>query len=106
MVHPILFDLRSVLDLLKAIESACGRSIPYKIGPRRVGDVASLYANPERSKVYSVLMLHARTVSKRKLCDRLRQLLLGWEAKRELQDMANDLWRWQQQNPEGYVSSV
>jgi UDP-glucose 4-epimerase len=64
MLHSILFELHSVLDLLKAMESACGRSIPYKIGPRRVGDVASLYANPERSKVNSVFMLHARAVLK------------------------------------------
>ena len=39
-------------------------------------------------------------------CERPSQLLLGWEAKRELQDMANDLWRWQHQNPEGYQPSL
>jgi UDP-glucose 4-epimerase len=40
-----------VLDLLKAMEKACGRTIPYKIGPRRAGDVAALYANPDQAKV-------------------------------------------------------
>jgi hypothetical protein len=49
---PIFFlNPCSVLDLLKSMEKACGRTIPYKIGPRRAGDVAALYANPDQAKV-------------------------------------------------------
>jgi UDP-glucose 4-epimerase len=50
-------------------------------------------------------MMDARAIIS-KSSDCVPQLLLGWEAKRELQDMANDLWRWQQQNPDGYVTSL
>ncbi len=53
----ILTQCFSVLDLVKAMETACARSIPYKIGPRRVGDVASLYANPEQAKASALLTL-------------------------------------------------
>jgi UDP-glucose 4-epimerase len=98
------FNPCSVLDLLKAMEKACGRTIPYKIGPRRAGDVASLFANPDQAKVCLGSILSGRYYLIIFLND-LLQLLLGWEAKRELQDMADDLWRWQHQNPEGFQSS-
>jgi UDP-glucose 4-epimerase len=45
------------------METACARSIPYKIGPRRVGDVASLYANPEQAKASALLTLNEYAVS-------------------------------------------
>jgi UDP-glucose 4-epimerase len=86
------------------MEKACARSIPYKIGPRRVGDVASLYANPEQAKVHA-FMTHDEFVISIESCEQVSQLLLGWEAKRELQDMVDDLWRWQKQNPDGYSVS-
>ena len=69
----------SVLDLVRAFEAASGRAIPYKIVPRRPGDVASCYADP------------AMALS-----------LLGWKASRSLQDMCRDSWHWQEQNPQGY----
>jgi UDP-glucose 4-epimerase len=62
----------SVLDLVHAFERATGRNIPLQIAPRRAGDVASNYANPEAA---------AR--------------LFGWKAMRDLDDMCRDAWRWQ-----------
>lgn len=69
----------SVLDMVKAFEKATGRSVPYVISPRRAGDVAECYADPAKAKK-----------------------LLGWEAKYTLEDMCQDSWRWQSQNPKGY----
>lgn len=71
----------SVLDMVKAFEKACGKSIAYQIAPRRPGDIAACYANPE----------HARTD-------------LGWQAIHSLEDMANSSWHWQSTNPNGYKS--
>lgn len=71
----------SVLDMVKAFEKACGKSIAYQIAPRRPGDIAACYANPE----------HARTD-------------LGWQATYNLEDMANSSWHWQSTNPNGYKS--
>lgn len=62
----------SVLEVLKAFEQACGRRLPYRIHPRRPGDVASCYADPSKA---------ARE--------------LGWRAQRGLAEMAADSWRWQ-----------
>ena len=69
----------SVLDMVKAYEIASGKKIPYKIAPRRDGDIASCYANPS----------YAREV-------------LDWKATRGLEQMCEDSWRWQSQNPNGY----
>jgi UDP-glucose 4-epimerase len=69
----------SVLDMVWAFEKASGRNIPFKIGPRRPGDSASTYADPSQAKV-----------------------LLGWQAKRDLEAMCADSWRWQSNNPHGY----
>lgn len=71
----------SVLDMVKAFEHASGRPIPYKLQPRRAGDVAACYANPTRA-----------------------QQLLGWQAVRDLETMCADAWRWQRSNPNGYGS--
>jgi len=71
----------SVLDMVKAFEKACGKSIAYQIAPRRPGDIAACYANPE----------HARTD-------------LGWQATHSIEDMANSSWHWQSTNPNGYKS--
>ena len=69
----------SVLDMVKAFSKACGKEIPYEIKPRREGDIAMCYADPSKaSKV------------------------LGWKAERGLEQMCEDAWRWQSQNPEGY----
>jgi len=64
----------SVLDLVRAFERVTGREIPLKFAPRRAGDVASYYANPE---------LAAR--------------VFGWTAKLNVEDMCRDSWRWQAQ---------
>jgi UDP-glucose 4-epimerase len=70
----------SVLDVVKAFEEASSCSIAYRICPRRQGDVAACYANPN-----------------------LAEQLLGWRAHLDLAAMCTDHWRWQQQNPKGYV---
>ena len=69
----------SVLDMVKAFEEANGIKVPYKIGPRRPGDLATVYSNPEKA-----------------------EKVLGWKAKRTLVDMCRDLWTWQKSNPNGY----
>ena len=69
----------SVLDMIKAFEKTTGKAVPYKIVGRRAGDVAECYSNPEKAKK-----------------------LLGWEAEYNLEDMCEDAWRWQSQNPKGY----
>lgn len=70
----------SVLDVVKAFEAASGQPVPYRISPRRPGDVAACYADP-----------------------RLAIQLLGWKAERDLAAMCQDHWRWQKHNPQGYV---
>ena len=70
----------SVLDIVRAFEQASGRSVPYKIAPRRSGDIASCYADPQRAHE-----------------------LLGWRAERGLGAMCADSWRWQRGNPTGYA---
>ena len=70
----------SVLEIVSAYEKASGKKVKYKIAPRRPGDIAECYANPE--KAYKVL---------------------GWKAEKNIQDMCVDLARWQTNNPDGYV---
>jgi UDP-glucose 4-epimerase len=72
----------SVLEVVRAYERASGRTIPCESVPRRPGDVAMCYADPSRA-----------------------QELLGWRAKRDLDAMCTDSWRWQQRNPHGYEPS-
>ncbi len=69
----------SVLQIVSAFEMASGKNVPYKIVPRRPGDIASCYAEP-----------------------RLAKAELGWQAKFGLERMMQDAWRWQSQNPNGY----
>lgn len=69
----------SVLDVVAAFEKASGVKINYKIAERRTGDIATCYADPSKA---------------------LEQL--GWRAVRGLDEMCEDSWRWQSQNPEGY----
>ncbi len=72
----------SVLELVRAFESASGRSVPYDIVARRPGDVAEVYADPT-----------------------LAQQALGWRAELDIDAMCRDAWRWQSMNPEGYRAS-
>lgn len=69
----------SVLDMVKAFSKACGHDIAYKITSRRPGDIAQCYADPEKARIE-----------------------LGFEAKRNLDDMCRDSWKWQSSNPDGY----
>ncbi len=69
----------SVLDIVHAFEKVNDIKLPYVIGPRRAGDVAVCYADASRAKE-----------------------MLGWQAKRNLEDMCRDAWNWQKNNPKGY----
>jgi len=69
----------SVLDIVNAFKKANGIDIPYVIVDRRPGDVATVYANPEKAKK-----------------------LLGWTAELDLTSMCKDTWNWQSHNPDGY----
>jgi UDP-glucose 4-epimerase len=70
----------SVFQIISAFEKASGRQIPFEILPRRAGDIAACYADPSLAK-----------------------LELGWTATRGIQEMCVDGWRWQSNNPNGYV---
>ncbi|MEE3307966.1 UDP-glucose 4-epimerase GalE [Sharpea azabuensis] len=69
----------SVLDIVHAFEKANNLKLKYEIGPRRAGDLAVCYSNADKAKE-----------------------VLGWEAKRNLEDMCRDSWNWQKNNPNGY----
>lgn len=69
----------SVLEMVTAFERASNREVPFKIAPRRVGDIAQCYADPS-----------------------LAWEELGWKAERGIDEMCRDTWRWQSANPEGF----
>ena len=69
----------SVLELRAAFEKASGVEIPYVIDPRRPGDLDEVYADPTKAKE-----------------------IFGWEAKRNIEQMCEDSWRWQKNNPNGF----
>ncbi|MBP9853044.1 MAG: UDP-glucose 4-epimerase [Patescibacteria group bacterium] len=69
----------SVLEAIETFSKACGYAIPYKVGPRRPGDIASCYAAVEKA-----------------------QAELGWQAEMTFEQACKDAWRWQSQNPDGY----
>ena len=69
----------SVLELVDGMARATGKPVPYKIAPRRPGDVASVYADPD-----------------------MAEKLLNWRAALGVDDMCEDTWRWQSTNPYGY----
>ncbi|ELU06939.1 hypothetical protein CAPTEDRAFT_95741 [Capitella teleta] len=71
----------SVLEMVAAFEKSSERPVPYQIAPRRSGDIAACYANPEKA---------------------LKEL--GWKAEKGLEEMVTDSWRWQSANPNGYHS--
>jgi len=59
--------------MVKAFEKVCGNPVPFKIMSRRLGDVASCFAQVDKAK-----------------------RLLSWEAEFGLHQMCEDAWRWQQ----------
>ena len=69
----------SVLDVVKAFEKASGVKVNYKIVDRRPGDIATCYSDPSKALAE-----------------------LGWKAERGIEEMCEDSWRWQSQNPNGY----
>ena len=69
----------SVLQLRDAFVKATGVDIPYVIDPRRPGDPDEVYADAAKAKE-----------------------MLGWEAKYGIEEMCEDTWRWQKNNPDGY----
>lgn len=69
----------SVLDVVKTFEKVNGVSVPYQIMPRRAGDIAMCYSNPQKANEE-----------------------LGWRAELGLEEMCRDSWNWQKKNPEGY----
>jgi UDP-glucose 4-epimerase len=70
----------SVLQIVGAFEAASHRKVPYEFAPRRAGDLAEIYADPQKAKTE-----------------------LGWVAKRDLLTMVADAWRWQCMNPRGFA---
>lgn len=71
----------SVMEMIKAFEKACGKTLPYKICERRPGDIAACYACPDKAKAE-----------------------LKWEAKFGIEEMCASQWKWQSGNPMGYES--
>jgi len=69
----------SVLEMLNAFGKACGKELKHKIVSRRPGDVAASWADPHKA-----------------------QSVLNWKANKSIDDMCQDTWRWQSQNPNGY----
>ncbi len=65
--------------MVKAYEQACGKPIPYKILPRRAGDLAEFYADADKA---------------------LQEL--GWKVELGVDAMVADTWRWQSNNPNGF----
>jgi UDP-glucose 4-epimerase len=69
----------SVIEVAQAYERASGRPVPLEFAPRRAGDVAACYADPAHALV-----------------------AMGWQARRGLDEMCADSWRWQSLNPAGF----
>lgn len=69
----------SVLELVSAMEKACGKPLNYTIGPRRPGDLPAFWANPDKAAAE-----------------------LNWKTLKTVEDMCADTWAWQSQNPTGY----
>lgn len=69
----------SVLDVIKNMNNAVGRELPYTFAPRRSGDIAECYADATKAKKE-----------------------LQWEAKFSIDKMCEDSWRWQSKNPNGF----
>lgn len=69
----------SVLEMVKAFEKASNKDVPYKIVARRPGDIGECFADPNKAKQE-----------------------LGWQAEKGLEEMCQDSWKWQKNNPNGY----
>lgn len=69
----------TVYDMVKAFSHAVGRDLPYEVVARRAGDVLDLTANPSKANKE-----------------------LNWKAEKTLEEACEDLWRWTENNPQGY----
>ena len=69
----------SVLEMIEAFSKVCGHKVPFEFGPRRAGDIATVYGDPALAKEE-----------------------LGWEAELGLEEMVASAWKWQNMNPRGY----
>ncbi|MGF1758244.1 UDP-glucose 4-epimerase GalE [Photobacterium sagamiensis] len=69
----------SVLEMVDAFSQACGHKIPYQVCARRAGDIAKCWASTDKANKD-----------------------LNWQAHRTIAEMAQDTWRWQSNNPQGY----
>jgi UDP-glucose 4-epimerase len=69
----------SVLELVQTFQRVTGKSVPYKIVGRRAGDIAIYFADATLAKQ-----------------------ILGWKTEKTLEDICQDTWNWQSQNPQGY----
>jgi UDP-glucose 4-epimerase len=69
----------SVLEIITAFELVTGKTINYKVSPRRAGDLAEYFAKPDLA---------------------LKEL--NWKVEKTLHDMVTDTWNWQSKNPQGY----
>ncbi|MDH5738257.1 MAG: UDP-glucose 4-epimerase GalE [Gammaproteobacteria bacterium] len=72
----------SVLEVIRTFEKATGISIPFRIGPRRAGDIPVSYTDPGKA---------------------LKEL--GWQALHSLEEGCLDAWRWQEKNPDGFTGN-
>lgn len=72
----------SVLEIVKAFSQVIGKDIPYRVVDRRPGDIAECFADPGKAN---------------------REL--NWKAAYDIDKMCEDTWRWQSQNPEGYLTA-
>ena len=72
----------SVLDVIHAFEKACGKELPYKICPRRDGDIAANWCDASKAE---------------------REM--GWKAQYDIDDMCRDSWNWQSHNPNGFADA-
>ncbi len=72
----------SVLEAVRAFEAASGRPVPYRVQPRRAGDLATVVADP------------ALALEK-----------LGWRTRRSFEEACRDAWAWQSANPGGFTTA-
>ncbi len=72
----------SVIELVETFERVNGIKVQRRFVERRPADVAMCYADASLAKK-----------------------VLGWEAKRGIEEMCRDAWRWQKKNPNGYEGS-
>lgn len=73
----------SVLELIHAFSKACGKDVPYKIVERRPGDIASCFASADKANNE-----------------------LGWKAEKSIDQACADAWKWQSQNPDGFITAI